>query len=293
MCGRYVIARSVNDLLIDVGAVAGAPLRDVDPQQTRENWNVAPSCDVPVVLERVTDDAEPPGTVLRELHVARWGLIPGWAKDPAIGNRAFNARSETVLEKPMFRAAIRHRRCAVPANGYYEWKKRLGQDGKPVKATDSTPERPAKQPYFVHPTDQSRTMWFAGIYEWWKDPGNTWILSCSILTTQAPSSGQASAPGAGSGVGVTKVADIGPGETVVAELADLHDRMPIALQPETLGDWLDPRADTKDQAGWLVERVRGEAEAVARNWQLRAVGPEVGNVRSNHSGLVDPVASLF
>ena len=91
---------------------------------------------------------------MRQLHVARWGLVPSWAKDPGIGPKMINARSETVLEKPAFRKAVKSRRCAVPADGYYEWKQGAGK---------------AKQPYYVHPGKGSGLV-FAGLYEWWKDP---------------------------------------------------------------------------------------------------------------------------
>lgn len=271
MCGRFVIARSIDDFLVDVGAVPAARLRDLDLRTRRENWNVAPTAEVPIVLERVAgDDDAVPGTVLREVHVARWGLIPGWAKEASIGARAFNARSETVMDKPMFRSAVRHRRCAVPANGYYEWKKRLGPNGQPVKATKDTP---AKQPYYIHPADPGETIWFAGLYEWWRDPQETWILSCSILTTRSPSP-----------------------ESVVSVLADLgrlHDRLPIALTRESMDDWLDPGSESRDDAAALVDRLRSEAEQVPRTWQLDPVGAAVGNVRNNDPGLIEPVQALF
>lgn len=273
MCGRYVIARSVDDLLFDVRAVAGQPLQDLPTGEVRANWNVAPTSEVPILLERLDDDAAAP---LRELHVARWGLIPGWAKEASIGTRAFNARSETVVDKPMFRSAIRHRRCAVPANGYYEWKKRLDADGQPVKATK---DRPAKQPYYVHPADPEQNIWFAGIYEWWQDVDGTWVLSCSILTTEAPSTDSQ--------------------QENLAELGELHDRLPIALTRGTLGDWLDPTlgagkgAEAKESVLELVGRVRQEATEAAAPWQLRAVGSAVGNVRNNSPELVEPIQALF
>ncbi|MDO5617618.1 SOS response-associated peptidase [Kocuria sp.] len=278
MCGRYVIARSVDDLLFDADAVAGAPLRKTATDQTRENWNVAPTTEVPILVERLAhnDDAATPGELLRELHVARWGLIPSWAKDTSIGARAFNARSETVMDKPMFRSAIRHQRCAVPANGYYEWKKRLDARDDP---STSGQDRPVKQPYYIHPTDPAENIWFAGIYEWWREPSGSWVLSVSILTTQAPP------------------ADSDQGN--LAELGALHDRLPIALSRATLDDWLDPTVgegntpEAKQAVMDLVERVRAEAPAAAAGWQLRPVGAAVGNVRNNGPDLVEPVQALF
>ena len=93
---------------------------------------------------------EPP---TRRLEPARWGLVPSWAKDPSIGARAFNARSEELEDKPMFRKALEKRRAVVPASGYYEWKK----------------EDDEKVPHYIHPADGSPLL-MAGLYEWWKDP---------------------------------------------------------------------------------------------------------------------------
>jgi len=97
----------------------------------------------------------------------RWGLIPSWAKDLSIGSRMFNARAETVAEKPSFRNAYKRRRCLVPANGFYEWRLENGR----------------KQPYCCHIDHQLFSM--AGIWEHWQDAEGNEIQSCSVLTTQA------------------------------------------------------------------------------------------------------------
>lgn len=240
MCGRYVMARAVGDLVAELEAEAEASL------ELRASWNVAPTTDVPIVLERIID-----GAVRRQVHVAKWGLVPGWAKDPAVGVRAFNARSETVLEKPTFRAAVKARRCGVPVEGYYEWKK--SPDGK------------TKQPYFVHqPGGQIIT--FAGLYEWWKDPAREdgdpeqWLLSCSILTMPSPEEG---------------------------ELATLHDRLPIPLDAEGLAEWLDP--ENKAPAPLLVAALAG-AWDLAAEWVLDPVSAAVGNVRNIGPELIEAVA---
>lgn len=163
------MARAVGDLLAEFDAELEEEL--VVPP----SWNVAPTADVPILLERLVD-----GSPVRQLHVARWGLVPSWAKDPSIGSKMINARSESVLEKPAFRKATRSRRCAVPADGYYEWK----GEGR------------SKQPYYVHPKD-GRPLVFAGLYEWWKDPSKPegdpqrWMLSTSIMTTDSPPDGYA------------------------------------------------------------------------------------------------------
>ncbi len=234
------MARAVGDLVAELEAEADASL------ELRASWNVAPTTDVPIVLERIIE-----GKVHRQIHVAKWGLVPGWAKDPAVGVRAFNARSETVQEKPTFRAAIKSRRCAVPVEGYYEWKK--SPDGK------------TKQPYFVH-TPGGELITFAGLYEWWKDPAvvdgdpEQWLLSCSIVTMASPPEG---------------------------ELASLHDRLPVPLSSGGLANWLDP----EDKApAPLLEAVLSEAWDVAASWILDPVSPGVGNVRNNDPALIEAVA---
>ena len=102
------MARAAGDLV----ALGGGELPD-EGLELRPNWNVAPTADVPILVERVLEgaDAGGGGTVRRELHVARWGLVPPWAKELVVGSRAFNARSETVTSKPTFRSAVRARRC--------------------------------------------------------------------------------------------------------------------------------------------------------------------------------------
>lgn len=234
------MARAVGDLVAELEAEADASL------ELRASWNVAPTTDVPIVLERLIG-----GAVHRQVHVAKWGLVPGWAKDPAVGVRAFNARSETVLEKPTFRAAVKARRCGVPVQGYYEWKK--SPDGK------------TKQPYFVHSTDGSLIV-FAGLYEWWKDPAkdngaaDQWLLSTTIVTMPSPPDG---------------------------ELATLHDRLPVPLGRDALAGWLDPA--TKD-AGPLLASALEEAWELAGEWVLDPVGSAVGNVRNNGPELIEAIA---
>lgn len=240
MCGRYVMARAVGDLVAELEAEADASL------ELRASWNVAPTTDVPIVLERVID-----GAVHRQIHVAKWGLVPGWAKDPAVGVRAFNARSETVLEKPTFRAAVKARRCAVPVEGYYEWKK--------------LPDGKSKQPYFVH-TPGGELITFAGLYEWWRDPAkedgaaDQWLLSCSIVTMASPPDG---------------------------ELASLHDRLPVPLDADGLAEWLNPDNKTP---GPLLEETLGQAWNIAAAWVLDPVSSAVGNVRNNGPELIEAVA---
>lgn len=167
MCGRFVVARASAQLAaeLDVDRVTDAPLR--------ESYNVAPTTSIPIVVEASAPDDERErwgDAPIRRLEAARWGLVPGWAKDASVGVRAINARSETAAVKPTFRAAVKRRRAVVPADGYYEWRKLAGG---------------AKQPYYLHPADGAPLL-FAGLYEWWRSPADEWLLSATILTRDAP-----------------------------------------------------------------------------------------------------------
>jgi putative SOS response-associated peptidase YedK len=117
-------------------------------------FNIAPTQEIAVIV--ATDAGRALGTM-------RWGLIPSWSKDPKSGPPLFNARSETAAEKPTFRSAMRHRRCLIPADGFYEWKKE-GKHKLPIYV-----RRPDEQPFA-----------FAGLWEQWRD-----LQSCTILTTAA------------------------------------------------------------------------------------------------------------
>ncbi len=140
MCGRYAQTRSNDKLARDF-------LVDQVLADAREpSWNVAPTNTVPVALERVEDDA-----AVRQLRDLRWGLVPSWAKDPGIGARMINARSESVLDKPSFRKAAARRRALVPMDGYYEW-----------QPAESGP----KTPFYLHGDGPLAA---AGLYELWRD----------------------------------------------------------------------------------------------------------------------------
>lgn len=164
MCGRYVVATPFQQLAIDFGALAELGFAPRDAPGYAPDYNIAPTKPVPVVWQRVQDEGE------RRLSVARWGLIPSWAKDPGVGVRAFNARIETAAEKPTFRGAFAKRRCVLPADGYYEWKKDGGSK--------------SKQPMYIHPSD-GVPLAFAGLYERWTDVEGRELWSVSILTGPA------------------------------------------------------------------------------------------------------------
>ena len=166
MCGRYAASRRPEDLVLEFEAV---PAEGQSPLPA--DYNVAPTKDVYFVRTKRERDPEvaPTGATHRELRAVRWGLVPSWAKDASIGNRMLNARVESLTEKPAFRRAARSRRCLVPADGWYEWAKRL--------------DSPGKQPYFVTPQDGS-VLAFAGLWEVW-GRGDDRLYTCTIVTAPA------------------------------------------------------------------------------------------------------------
>jgi putative SOS response-associated peptidase YedK len=151
MCGRFVITS------------APAALRQlfgyVEQPNFPPRYNVAPTQPIPVVL------AENGG---RHFRLMRWGLLPGWVKDPRGFTLLINARSETVLEKPAFKRAIRRRRGLVPADGYFEWKAEGGR----------------KQPFFIHRAD-GEPLGFAAIFETWVGPNGEEMDTVAIVTAAA------------------------------------------------------------------------------------------------------------
>lgn len=155
MCGRYTLSAEPALVAEHFGAASV-------PVELRPRYNIAPTQPVPVIRR---DHAG-----RRRLELLRWGLIPSWAKDTAIGNRLINARAETLAEKPAFRAAFRRRRCLIAADGFYEWKKLAA----------------GKQPYWVGRQDHSLFA-FAGLWERWlpSESGAPPIESCVIVTTEA------------------------------------------------------------------------------------------------------------
>lgn len=167
MCGRFVVARASGELAADYNA------EHIGDDVPEPSFNHAPTTRIPIVVaSRGRDDEEDAAPVTR-LEGASWGLIPSWAKDPRVGVRAFNARSETAATKPTFRAAVAKRRAVIPVTGYYEWETLA--DG-------------SKRPFFFTPGDGG-TFPLAGLYEWWKDPAadgdDAWVLSASILTRES------------------------------------------------------------------------------------------------------------
>jgi putative SOS response-associated peptidase YedK len=151
MCGRYSLHThpEVVALYFQLGLVP-----EIAPR-----YNITPGTSVLIVRQ------DPAKGRLADLY--RWGLIPSWAKDPAIGNKLANARAETVAEKPSFRSAFKRGRCLIPASGFYEWKKVAGR----------------KQPYYVRPVGADLFA-LAGLTERWMSPEGP-VYTCTIITTDA------------------------------------------------------------------------------------------------------------
>jgi putative SOS response-associated peptidase YedK len=156
MCGRFTL-RTPQSVLVNQFALEAEPT--LFPR-----YNIAPSQPIAVVRALSQESA----AASRELVKLRWGLVPSWAQDPSIGNQLINARSETAAAKPAFRSAMRHRRCLIPSDGFYEWKK-IGKQ---------------KQPYFIRRPDD-KPFAFAGLWDRWTDPEGRPLETCTILTTDA------------------------------------------------------------------------------------------------------------
>lgn len=155
MCGRYELHAQPAAIALAFGLPA--------PPEVAPRYNIAPMQQVPIV--RINAHGA------RELAFVRWGLVPRWAKDPAVGAKMINARGETVRDKPAFRTAYRRHRCLLPANGFYEWMARDGATG-------------AKQPVHVSLRDGA-PLAFAGVAERWLGPDGEPLDTCAIVTTEA------------------------------------------------------------------------------------------------------------
>lgn len=233
MCGRFVAP--------DVAAVER--FWQIDRQNWHESatprFNVAPTTCVPML--RVDSESA------RVLDGARWGLIPPWWKKDEAPTHSFNARSEEAAQKPMWRHAMRHARCLLPARGWYEW-----SASEQVRGASG---RMVKQPWFIHAQD-APVLAFAGLWSLWEHGGDHAVLSCAILTRVASS-----------------------------EVASIHDRMPVVLEPEQHASWLNPTS-SPEAVGALMAQSRTSFEA-------KRVSTRVNNVRNNDADLLEPVRGLF
>ena len=250
MCGRVVTASGPEELSEYLGADAIVDVLD------GPDHNVAPSHRLPLVWTSDEDGG-------RLLGTARWGLVPRWAKDPAIGDRMFNARAETVADKPSFRDAFRRRRCLVAVDGFYEW-----GPGTPSPA-DQRPEivRTSKQPWYIQRADGDPLV-LAGLWERWVDTGSD----------DRPPGTELSVHGS-SGDDLRTCAVI----TVQAngDLSPVHHRMPAVLEPVEWDAWLD----TDDPDRHDLERLL--APAAEGTLSRHPVDRRVNNARNKGADLLD------
>ncbi|GAB88555.1 SOS response-associated peptidase [Gordonia rhizosphera] len=226
MCGRYAVTTDPAKLAAEIDAInevpvpldpgSGSSAARVEDSSSAEsapvsrpagvpgsNYNVAPTTTVMTVVKRHDPDDPDDDPALR-IRAMRWGLVPAWAKEVGKGPLLFNARAETAAQKSSFRTSVKSRRCLVPMDGWYEWKK-----GPP-----DSKGKPTKVPFFMSPHDGTR-LFMAGLWSVWrpKDAPRDAppLLSCSILTTDA-----------------------------VGHLRDVHDRMPLIMPFDSWDAWLDP-----------------------------------------------------
>ncbi len=240
VCGRYASFRE-DQAIEDEFAIA--TVAD-DARLLPPSWNLAPTDGVRMVVERADRDT---GEVTRQLRVARWGLVPSWAKDPSIGNRMINARRESLADKAAFARPFALRRAILPADGYYEWQT------PPPSAPGEPRTRRRKQPFYLHPADGD-VLALAGLYEFWKDPTKAaddpsrWLVSVTIVTRPAD-----------------------------PRFAAIHDRQPLLLRPEDWDAWLDPAVGA-DGARALLDAPGPELVATPVSTAVNAVehdGPEL------------------
>ncbi len=248
MCGRFAFYQEIDPLLNDLGAV------DLEDPRLRSRWNIPPTAPIHVVTESIDKET---GEVVRALRAARWGLLPPFAKDASFSSRTFNARRETLGEKPSFRGSLARYRAIVPMDGYYEWVR--------------DPSGKRKQPYFIAPADGS-PLYMAALVAWWKGPGGhegpaaspdgSFLLSTTIITREA-----------------------------TGELAEIHDRTPMMLRREEVDVWLDTAQDDRHAAQeWILEDTHHLDDATL---SVREVDPAVGKVGNDGPELLEPPQRLL
>ncbi|HWG73936.1 MAG TPA: SOS response-associated peptidase [Acidimicrobiales bacterium] len=216
MCGRFTSTSNVERLAeayaVDEVKTEPLPLR----------YNVAPSQLVYAVATLRPKEGRP--DPVRQLGAFRWGLVPSWAKEPAVANRMINARAEGIESKAAFRRALARRRCIIPADAFYEWQV------LPFPSSAGGKAKRSKPAWAVRRRD-GEPMAFAGLWELWRppdDPVGEPLRTCTIITTEANEA-----------------------------LAPIHDRMPVILDQSAWDTWLDP---AEEDMG-LVQRLLVPAPA--------------------------------
>ena len=232
MCGRFALKTPDVTLAAQFGATL---LESFEPR-----YNIPPGGPISVVR------VEKGKRILKQDH---WGLLPFWAKDRSFAAKTFNARAETVAEKPSFKKAFLARRCLIPVDGYFEWQK-PGPSAPETRAPDD--KGSGKVPfYFTLQTGEAFAL--AGLWETWKDPATgKSVESCTILTTSA-------------------------NELV----APVHDRMPVILDLEAQARWLDPANQYPTDLQSLLKPFDPKLMA------LRKVSPKVNSPQNTGVDILD------
>jgi putative SOS response-associated peptidase YedK len=252
MCGRY-LRRSDKQRIAEAFHVAKGLADLVLPPW---DYNVAPTSFQPVIrADRDTGE--------REIALLRWGLVPYFAKDlKSFAYSTINARAESLTESAMFKGPFERRRCLVPADGFYEWKKLETTRGDDLKEKAGAKKKPsARQPYAFTMADGG-TFAFAGLWDRWKDPAGAPLESFTIVTTT-------------------------PNELT----CEVHDRMPAILQAKDYDAWLAVQSrDERAAAGQKAPAL--ELMALLRPYPAERMAAQeahidVGNVRNNHPGLLN------
>jgi putative SOS response-associated peptidase YedK len=192
---------------------------------------------------------QPTNSARPELATGRWGLVPHWWKEAKPPKVSFNARLEEAADKPMWRDALSRARCLIPAEGWYEWRalERVDPSTGEIVA--------AKQPYFIRRKDGALVC-FAGLMAYWKDPKTGEALrSCAILTADA-----------------------------AGQLAEIHERAPVVLPPESYAAWLDRRLIDPRTARAIGER--GAPPGELTQWKVKLL---VNNAKSDGPELIEPL----
>lgn len=225
MCSRYSLTSPPEA----IAKLFGVAISEAFPPR----YNIAPTDPVGIVRNGFNGE--------REFVLVRWGLIPSWVKDPRTFSTLINARSESAHEKPSFRGALRHRRCLVPANGFYEW----------------TGAKGAKRPHLIRLADH-RPFAFAGLAEHWLGADGSELETMAILTTGAN-----------------------------ADMAHIHDRMPVILAPPDYERWLDCRPGTAEGVlDLLAPLPNGSLDIVE-------VNPALNNPRNEGAHLQTPMRTTL
>lgn len=255
MCGRFATDWNAADIaeLFDA---------EMSPNLSQRSWNVSPGSTIAVLLEG-TDGR-------RRLTPAYWSLIPSWVKEKPLKYPTFNARIESVAEKPTFRESARSMRAVIPASGYYEWK-----NGRPY--------------YF---SDPDHTLWLCGLYSWWRPGGPDTDAGADANAEDADSDTSTSTSTSTDSV-ATKPVEQQPAweltatiltRDAVGTLATIHDRMPVMIPSQMVPDWLSKKITDTD----ILTAASAAAEEYAERITLHKVKPLRGDGPELVAAVRDP-----